>query len=172
VSVPALAVAQSATISGRVTAANNGQPLAESRVYVVGTQAVATTNAEGRYTLRTAPGTFEVRVIRVGYQEQKKPVTVAANGTTTIDFAMAASVVKLTEIVTTATGEQRKVELGHSVTTLGDISLKVETQPVNSLTDLMVAKAPSVMMLPGNMTGTPRRSAWARVVRRCRSSIR
>jgi len=153
VGVPALAFAQSATISGRVTG-TNGAPLPESRVFVVGTQAVATTNAEGRYTLRTAPGSFEVRVIRVGYQEQKKPVTVTANGTATLDFSMTAAVVKLTEIVTTATGEQRKVELGHSVTTLGDISLKVEQQPVNSLTDLMVAKAPGVVVLPGNMTGS------------------
>src|SRR6478609_7990761 len=80
VCAPALAMAQSGTITGRVVASNSGQPLPESRVYVVGTQAVATTNADGRYTLRTAPGTFEVRVIRVGYQEQKKPITIAANG--------------------------------------------------------------------------------------------
>ena len=151
---PALAAAQNATITGRVTAAESGQPLAESRVFVVGTQAVATTNADGRYTLRTAPGTFDVRVIRVGYQEQKKSITVAANGSATSDFSMTAAVVKLTEIVTTATGEQRRIELGHSVTTLGDIGAKVETTPVTNLTDLMVAKAPGLVVLPGNMTGS------------------
>ncbi len=147
-------MAQTGTITGRVVAANNGQPLAESRVFVVGTQAVATTNADGRYTLRTAPGTFEVRVIRVGYQEQKKPVTVAAGGTVTMDYSLAQAVVKLTEIVTTATGEQRRVELGHSVQTLGDIATKVEQAPITNLTDLMVAKAPGVVVLPGNMTGS------------------
>ncbi|MEO7457497.1 MAG: SusC/RagA family TonB-linked outer membrane protein [Gemmatimonadaceae bacterium] len=147
-------MAQTGTITGRVVAANNGQPLAESRVFVVGTQAVATTNADGRYTLRTAPGTFEVRVIRVGYQEQKKPVTITAGSTVTIDYSLAAAVVKLTEIVTTATGEQRRVELGHSVQTLGDISTKVEQAPVTNLADLMVAKAPGVVVLPGNMTGS------------------
>ena len=154
VCAPALAIAQSGTITGRVVAANSGQPLPESRVFVVGTQAVATTNADGRYTLRTAPGTFEVRVIRVGYVEQKKPVTIAANGTATIDFSMVQAVIKLTEVVTTATGEQRRIELGHSVTTLGDISQKVETSPVTNLSDLMVAKAPGVVVLPGNMTGS------------------
>jgi TonB-linked SusC/RagA family outer membrane protein len=153
VCAPTLAVAQQATITGRVTAAGSGQPLAESRVFVVGTQAVATTNADGRYTLRTAPGTFEVRVIRVGYTEQKKPVTVSGTGTTSIDFSLQAAIVKLTEIVTTATGEQRRVELGHSVQTLGDIGQKVETAPITNLTDLMVAKAPGVVVLPGNMTG-------------------
>ncbi|MES2180219.1 MAG: SusC/RagA family TonB-linked outer membrane protein [Gemmatimonadota bacterium] len=152
--VPALLAAQTGTITGRVVSAGNNQPLAETRVFVVGTQAVATTNTDGRYTLRTAPGTYEVRVIRVGYQEQKRPVTVAANGSATLDFTMQQAIVKLTEIVTTATGEQRRIELGNSVQTLGDVSLKVEQAPITNLTDLMVAKAPGVVVLPGNMTGS------------------
>ena len=154
-SAPALALAQQqATITGRVVATNNGQPLAESRVYLVGTNVVASTNTDGRYTLRTAPGQFEVRVIRVGYAEQKKPVTVATGAAMTLDFSMAQSIVKLTEIVTTATGEQRRVELGNSVQTLGDIGNKVETAPVTNLSDLLVGKAPGVVVLPGNMTGS------------------
>lgn len=151
---PALAYAQQATISGRVVAASTGQPLAESRVYLVGSNVVASTNADGRFTLRTAPGQFEVRVIRVGYTEQKKSITVAAGSTMTLDFSMAQSIVKLTEIVTTATGEQRRVELGNSVQTLGDIGQKVETAPITNLSDLMVGKAPGVVVLPGNMTGS------------------
>ncbi|MEP6619965.1 MAG: SusC/RagA family TonB-linked outer membrane protein [bacterium] len=152
---PALVSAQQqqATITGRVVATNGSQPLAESRVYLVGTNVVASTNAEGHYTLRTAPGQFEVRVIRVGYAEQKKPITVAAGAAVTLDFSMVQSIVKLTEIVTTATGEQRRVELGNSVQTLGDIGQKVETAPITNLADLMVAKAPGVVVLPGNMTG-------------------
>ena len=152
--VPALVSAQTGTITGRVVATGSLQPLPESRVFIVGTQAVATTNADGRYTLRVAPGTYDVRVIRVGYQEQKRPVQVAASGTTTHDFTMQPAIVKLTEIVTTATGEQRRVELGHSVQTLGDIALKVEQAPITNLSDLLVAKAPGVIVLPGNMTGS------------------
>ena len=53
---PALVAAQQATISGRVTAQGTGQPLQESRVFAVGTNAVASTNADGRYTLRVTPG--------------------------------------------------------------------------------------------------------------------
>jgi hypothetical protein len=152
--LPSIVSAQSGTITGRVTAADTRQPLSDSRVFVLGTQAVATTNADGRYTLRTAPGTFQVRVLRVGYLEQKQAVTVAANGSVTADFALGHSVIKLTEVVTTATGEQRRVEIGNSVQTLGDISLKVETAPVTNLADLMVGKAPGVIVLPGNMAGS------------------
>ena len=151
---PALVAAQQATISGRVTAQGTGQPLQESRVFAVGTNAVASTNADGRYTLRVTPGQFDVRVIRVGYLEQRKPVTVAVGAATTLDFSLAASVIKLSEIVTTATGQQRRVELGNSVQTLGDIGQKVETAPVKNLQDLLVGKAPGVQVQQGNMTGS------------------
>ena len=152
-SVPAVAMAQS-TVTGRVTAAGNGQPISDVRVYAVGTTAVASTNADGRYTLHVKPGTMEVRATRIGFVEQKKSVTVTAGTAATLDFSMEQSLIKLTEIVTTATGEQRKVELGNSVTTLGNIAEKVETAPVNNLADLMVAKAPGLQVLSGNMTGS------------------
>jgi TonB-linked SusC/RagA family outer membrane protein len=154
VGTPAVAVAQQATITGRVTAQGTGQPLQESRVFVVGTNAVASTNADGRYTLHVQPGQLQIRVIRVGFLEQRKPVAVAAGSNTTLDFTLAASVIQLTEIVTTATGQQRRVELGNSVQTLGDISKKVETAPVTNLQDLLVAKAPGVQVQQGNMTGS------------------
>ena len=131
-----------ATITGHVTATGSNEPLGEGRVMLVGTSIAATTNSDGRYTLRGVPsGTVEVRVIRVGYTEQKKAVTVTAGGATTLDFAMEPAIVKLQEIVTTATGEQRRVELGNSVTTLGDVTTKVETAPISNLSDLLVAKA-------------------------------
>ena len=122
---------------------------------VVNTSVAATTGADGRYTLRGVPiGTVEIRVLRVGFQEQKKPVTVSSATPTTLDFVMSEAVVQLAEIVTTATGEQRRVEIGNAVTTLGDISKKVETAPVTNLADLMVAKAPGVTVLSGAMTGS------------------
>jgi TonB-linked SusC/RagA family outer membrane protein len=147
--------AQRGTVSGRVTAAGTNQPLADSRVMVVNTSLAASTGADGRYTLRGVPvGPVEIRVLRVGFQEQKKPVTVTSATPATLDFVMSEAVVQLAEIVTTATGEQRRVEIGNAVTTLGDISKKVETAPVTNLADLMVAKAPGVTVLPGAMTGS------------------
>jgi TonB-linked SusC/RagA family outer membrane protein len=121
---------------------------------VVNTSLVTVSGADGRYTLRGVPaGNVEVRVLRVGYQEQKKSAAVSANGEITLDFAMAQAVIQLPDVVTTATGEQRRVEIGNAVTTLGDVSTKVETEPVSNLADLMVAKAPGVTVLPGAMTG-------------------
>ncbi|HEY9230174.1 MAG TPA: SusC/RagA family TonB-linked outer membrane protein [Gemmatimonadaceae bacterium] len=151
--VPAAVHAQG-SITGRVTASGNNEALPDARVMVVSSTASAVTNAEGRYTLRNVPnGTIEIRVLRVGYQEQKKSVTVSGTAPVTLDFTLAQAVVKLQEVVTTATGEQRRVELGHAIQNLGDISKKVEEAPITNLTDLMAGKAPGVVVLPGNMTG-------------------
>ena len=153
IGAPALAAAQQATINGRVTEQASGQPLGDARIIVIGTSAVATTNIDGRYTIRNAPtGNVEVRVIRVGYQEQKKPVQVTAGQSATVDFTMVSAVVQLQEVVTTATGEQRRVELGNSIANL-DASKLIANAPVNNMGDLLVAKAPGVQILPGNMTG-------------------
>jgi TonB-linked SusC/RagA family outer membrane protein len=146
--------AQQATITGHVSSAGTNVPLGDSRVMVAGTNIVAAANAEGQYTLRNVtPGAVIVRVIRVGYQEGRRAVTVNAGQTATVDFALERAIVQLQEIVTTATGQQARSELGNAVTTLGDVNAKVETTPVTSLGDLLVAKAPGVVVLPGAMTG-------------------
>jgi hypothetical protein len=49
------------------------------RVVVVNSSLTTLTGVDGRYTLRGVPtGSIEVRVLRVGYTEQKKSVSVAA----------------------------------------------------------------------------------------------
>jgi TonB-linked SusC/RagA family outer membrane protein len=153
--MPAMARAQQATISGRVTTAGTGQPVPYGQVFVVGTTVAATTNSEGQYVLSNVPaGAVEVRVLRVGYQEQKKPITVTAGQHATLDFEMVAVAVQLQDVVTTATGQQRRVELGNSVATLGNISSRVAETPITSASDLLVAKAPGVTVLQGTTTGT------------------
>ena len=145
--------AQEASVTGRVTGARTGEPLADARVMVLGTSLAVPTNADGRYTLRNVPpGTIDIRVLRVGFNEQKKSVTITRGAQATLDFAMSPSVVQLQEVVTTATGEQRKVELGNALSTIS-APQRVEETPISNIADLLVAKAPGVIMNPPNMTG-------------------
>ena len=147
------AVAQ-ATISGRVTAAVTGQPLAEARILVLSSTASAVSNEDGRYTIRNAPvGTVQLQVLRVGYQSLKKSVAVTANAPATADFALTVAVAQLEEVVTTATGATRRIELGNAVSTLGNVSERVETVPTHNISDLMIAKSPGVTILPGTELG-------------------
>ena len=130
---PVAAQAQVGTVSGRVTAVGSNEPLSDARILVVNTSRVATTDVEGRYTVRNVPaGNVDVRVLRVGYQEQKKTVQLSAGGTANVDFVMSQAVILLPDVVTTATGEQRRVELGNAVTAISDVNSRVETTPVSN----------------------------------------
>jgi TonB-linked SusC/RagA family outer membrane protein len=153
IAAPALAQGQQATITGRITDQASGQPVQEARILVIGTSLFTSSGVDGRYTLRNVPpGQTEVRVLRVGFQEQKRAVTTTAGQTATLDIAMKQTVVQLDEVVTTATGQQRRTELGNAVTNL-DATKLVANAPIHQMGDLLVAKAPGVQVLPSNMTG-------------------
>jgi TonB-linked SusC/RagA family outer membrane protein len=143
-------------VTGRVTAAGSSEALATARVIAVGTPSSAVTGQDGKFTLKhVAAGEVVVQVIRVGYATQKKVVAVDANGSGTVDFAMTPTIVRLREIVTTGTGEQRSVEVGHSAAGFGDIGTKVERTATNlTINDLLVQKAPSLNVLGQGMVGT------------------
>ena len=149
----ASAQGQQSTISGRISAQGSNEPIPEARVVLVGTSLFTTSNAEGRYSIRNVPaGTYSVRVIRVGFQEQKKPITVSGGETVTLDFTLDQVVVRLTEVVTTATGEQRKVELGNAVANI-DAAKIVETSPVSNVQDVLASRTPGVQVIGGSQTG-------------------
>ena len=142
------------SIVGQVTAQGSNEPLQEARVVLIGTTLFATSGPDGRYAIRGVPsGAHEVRVIRVGYQEQKRPVSVAAGQSVTLDFTMTNVVVKLAEVVTTATGETRRVELGNSIPTI-DASALTQTAPIATVNDLLTARTPGVQVTEGSLTGT------------------
>jgi TonB-linked SusC/RagA family outer membrane protein len=142
------------TITGRVVAQGSSQPLGEVRVLVIGSTLSAITGDDGKFTLKNAPvGTAQLQVLRVGYQSQRRAVTVTAGAPVTADFTLQVAVAQLQEVVTTATGQQRRVEIGNAVSTLGDVTKRVEEVPTHNLSDLLIAKSPGVTLLPGTELG-------------------
>ena len=145
--------AQQATITGRVTDAGGGQPVQGALVNVVGSNIVAPTNAEGVYTLRgVTPGSVELRAMRVGFVPARQTVTVTAGGTATANFVMSPAPVTLSPVVTTATGQQRRVEVGNAIAQVDASSIN-ETRAVTNVGDLLTARAAGVMVIPGVQTG-------------------
>ncbi|MDQ3995498.1 MAG: SusC/RagA family TonB-linked outer membrane protein [Gemmatimonadota bacterium] len=141
------------TITGRVTDAVSGAPVEAAQIRVLGTTLGAVADGEGRYTIRGVPaGTVEVRALRVGYAEQKRAITVEAGATTTADFTMRPVSIQLAPVVTTATGQERRVEVGNDIVELKASEI-VREAPVSNVGDLLVAKAPGVQVLPGATTG-------------------
>ena len=85
----------SGSLAVRVTDAANQRPVEAARVFLVGTTIAGQTTAEGRVTLRpVAPGQYSVRILRVGYTEQTKVLTVAAGQAATLDVALTAAAVR------------------------------------------------------------------------------
>jgi TonB-linked SusC/RagA family outer membrane protein len=147
------AAAQQGTITGRVTDATSGRPVPSAQVRVTGSNQVALTNESGSYTLRNvAPGTATVRVLVIGYAERTQQVTVAAGQSATLDITVAPSAVGLAPIVVTATGEQRRVEVGNAIAEVPAEEL-VENRAITSVADLLTARAPGVTVIPGTQTG-------------------
>ncbi len=143
-----------ATVIVRVTNTADQRPIESARVFIVNTNYAAATSAEGRVTFRgVGAGTVTVRVLRVGFAEQVKRVTIGAGATTTVDVAMATAAVSLAAVVTTATGEQRRVELGNATTNI-DVGALTEVAPVGSLNDLLNSRSPGVTVTSGTQTGT------------------
>lgn len=137
------AAAQTGTVTGQVTDASTAQPLAGAQVYVATGGQGALTDARGHYSIAgVAPGAVELHVRRIGYRSAVRQVTVGAGASDTVNFALEAAPASLGEVVVTATGEQRKREIGNAVSTI-DASRQVEL------------KAPSTVatLIQGNATG-------------------
>jgi TonB-linked SusC/RagA family outer membrane protein len=142
------------TISGRVTERQLGQPVSEAQVFVLGTNLGGRSGTDGRFTIVGVPaGTHRVRAVRIGYRQEVSDVTVVAGETATADFALEGTAIVLPEIVTTATGEQRRVELGNSVTNI-QVDQATKERPVSTIADVLNADAPGVVVTTGTQTGT------------------
>src|SRR5437899_7191355 len=78
-------------ITGTVTAAQDGRPIAGATVMVVGTNRTGATDASGRYQITDAPfGTQQVRVRLLGFAPLTQPVDVPAGDAVTLDFQLVA----------------------------------------------------------------------------------
>ena len=145
--------AQQGTITGLVTDAAAGQPVSDVQVNVVGSNVGAQTNAEGRYIIRgLTPGPVELRALRVGFVSVRQAVTVTAGDTTTANFVMSPAPITLSPVVTTATGQQRRIEVGNAIAQVDASSIN-ETRAVANVADLLTARAAGVLVIPGVQTG-------------------
>jgi TonB-linked SusC/RagA family outer membrane protein len=154
-SVPSAAFAQQGGIGGRVTDQSGGAGLEAARILLTGTSRIENTDREGHFLFRgVAPGTYQVRVLRVGYKPATQMATLAAGETVALDFALEAAPVQLDELVTTATGQQRKLEIGNVVTTI-DVAKVAEQAPITEFTNLISGRAAGVQVLKSSgTTGT------------------
>jgi TonB-linked SusC/RagA family outer membrane protein len=114
--------AQTIQVSGRVTDASTGDPIADVRVMVAETDIRGVTDPDGRYTLNASPNGVLV-VSAIGY----RAAAVNIAGRTTIDIALQQSVMTLTGVVVTGYAEQRRADITGAVSGIDLESLQDRT---------------------------------------------
>jgi TonB-dependent starch-binding outer membrane protein SusC len=141
----ALDAQSTGTVVGKVTVEGGLRPLGAAQVVITGTSITTRTNDAGEYSLGgVPPGDHEVRVQRLGFVAARKPVTVVAGETVTLDFELRETALTLDEIVVTAAGEARRKEVAHTLSTIS--TAEIEAAPVRNTQDLL-NKAPGATVL-------------------------
>jgi TonB-linked SusC/RagA family outer membrane protein len=144
------------TISGTVTEAKTGNPVPQAVISVSGTPFNRATGNDGRYVIPgVSAGDHIVSVKRLGYDPTSRDVTVRDGETAVADFALTAAATRLSEIVTTVTGAQRRVEVGNVIGRITADSL-IREAPVMSFSDVLNGRVPGVQVITTNgTTGAP-----------------
>jgi TonB-linked SusC/RagA family outer membrane protein len=146
--------AQQGTISGVVTDQLNRIPVPGARVLLGATNRSATTNLSGRYRIQAPAGSYDLRVVAVGFASQGKRIQVQAGDSATADFTLTRAVISLDEVVVTYTGEQRARESGTS-TPIIDVPKVIENQTTSNFADALSGRVAGVQVLQaGGTIGT------------------
>lgn len=156
-----------ATISGVVKESGTETQLSGVKVSINGKSGTYLTDSAGWYYIKgLQSGTYEIMFQRVGYSVTRKTVAVAAGQRVELSVSLSRHASTLTEVVTTATGIQQKVEIGNAITTI-DVPSLVEKIPVSSVTEILESRVSGLTVL--NTSGAP--GAPARIRLRGAGSI-
>jgi TonB-linked SusC/RagA family outer membrane protein len=146
---PPTAPTRVATIQGRITEKETGQPIAAVQLIIVGTRQGGATTNNGEFSIAgVAPGQIQLRASRIGYQPMVQAVTVPATGSVTVNFALERAVARLEEVITTATGEQSRREFGNAVSSVKMDSL-AKIAPVTTVQEMLQARVPGLQVFQG-----------------------
>ena len=103
-------------ITGTVTSGGDSRPVAGAQVIVQGTNIGTLTGDDGRYGLSVAPGSYRLRVTRIGFAaDSARDVVVTAGGQTQQNFTLQPTAAVLTGMVVIGYGEQRAERTAGSV---------------------------------------------------------
>ncbi|TWJ03582.1 TonB-linked SusC/RagA family outer membrane protein [Mucilaginibacter frigoritolerans] len=147
------AFAQNRTVTGTVTAKDDGLPMPGVSVKVKGTSIGTQTNAAGKYTLSVPKGSTTLVFTFIGYEPFEKPITGGdvklnsqGNVLGEVNITMNTSSRQLGEVVVTgALGVKRQAkELGYAATQIESKSL-TEAQATN-FTNGLSGKAPGLVI--------------------------
>jgi TonB-linked SusC/RagA family outer membrane protein len=142
-----LAWSQTRTVSGTVTAQDDGLPLPGVSVTAKGTRIGTQTSAEGKFSISVPAGTTAVVFSFIGYNTVEVPITGGP-----INVKLATNNKQLNEVVVTGSGvATSKAKLGISVEAISAKNLPAA--PTASIDQALVGKIPGAQI--SSVDGTP-----------------
>jgi TonB-linked SusC/RagA family outer membrane protein len=146
------------SVTGRVMDSASGKGINGATVTIKGTHLSVVTNERGVFVLRDVPIGKQVLEVKLfGYMPVSRVVTVVDDGQVTVQIVLTPTTTVLSGVVTTATGTQRKIEVGNDITTLNVDSLQ-QVAPITSVTDLLATRVPGLTVLKSSgVPGAPSR---------------
>ena len=151
-----LAAQATGSVKGRVLEKGTSQPIVGATVViVVGSGRLGElTGNNGNYVIHSVPaGQVVVRAIRIGYAPDSIRVDIPSSGEVTADFSLAKVATQLEAVVTTATGDQSRKEIGNVIASVAVDSLAGRA-PVTNITEVLQARTPGVQIIQGSgLTG-------------------
>ncbi|MDW8209820.1 MAG: TonB-dependent receptor [Cytophagales bacterium] len=135
--------AQTRTISGKVTSAEDGSPLPGVTVQIKGTNTGTQTDAEGKFSIN-APENATLVFRFVGLKTQE----IAVGGRSSIDVRMEVDERVLSEVVVTGYGAMEKREITGSIASVrGDV---IQNLPLQSFDRALQGRAAGVLVQAAN----------------------
>jgi TonB-linked SusC/RagA family outer membrane protein len=137
-------VAGTGILFGQIRDSVSKAPLAGAAVTVQGMSVQVTATDSGFYVVPHVPAGVRTVVVRMlGFAPAEKVVMVTDSANVETNFMLRMGMSRLQEVVTTATGKQRRLELGNDITNI-DAALIVATQPVTNVTQLLESRVPGL----------------------------
>ncbi len=139
-----------ASIVGVVTDSVTKKPVVGATVTIAGLNITKVTDEKGAFRFNDIiPGKHRVSVKMLGYVSKTAVVTINDERVVTTDFAISSSATSLSEVVTTATGQQRRVEIAHDIAKINPEAI-MERTPVRTVADILeAAQVPGVLVQRG-----------------------
>jgi len=141
------AYAASGTIDGTVRDSQTGEPLPGANVMIVKTSLGASSDINGKYTIREVPaGSYTLRATYVGYRQKEVTLEVKEGQALKQDFKLLAVGVEGEEVVVTAQAAGQKEAINQQLASMPVMNV-VSAARIQELPDVNAAE--SVGRLPG-----------------------
>jgi TonB-linked SusC/RagA family outer membrane protein len=129
---------QTGTITGRVTAQEDGRPLASTQIAIPGTTLRTVTGPDGTFRLPNVPaGQYTVNATFIGRGSAAQQVTVAVGQTANVVFRLGSTAVALEEIVVTGTAGNQERRAQPAVVASINAAQLAQTAPVTTVSEVL-----------------------------------